>query len=153
VAGGKARTDMQRPYSYVPDKSTYQGNYVRMLLGRAYELPSPLPPSHFLRQFGQSDRELIGAASTDGSIPQILTMLNGPSTHMMLESGSEIYENVIREESELDRIDVIFLSILNREPSSEETKIARQEIKRAGNAGYGNVIWALVNTREFLFVQ
>jgi len=153
VAGGKARTDKERPYSYVPDKSTYQGKYVRMLLGRAYELPSPLPPGHFLRQFGQSDRELIGAASTDGSIPQILTMLNGPSTHMMLESGSEIYENVIREPSELDRIDVIFLSILNRQPTSEETKIARQEIKRAGNAGYGNVIWALVNTREFLFVQ
>ncbi|MDC0261684.1 DUF1549 and DUF1553 domain-containing protein [Planctomycetaceae bacterium] len=153
IAGGKARTDKERPYSYVPDRDTYQGQYVRMLLARAYELPSPLPPGHFLRQFGQSDRELIGAASTDGSIPQILTMLNGPSTHMMLEPGSEIYENVMRERSELDQIGVIFLSILSRQPSSAEKQLARKEIKRAGNAGYGNVIWALVNTREFLFVQ
>lgn len=152
-AAYKARSEQEKPYSYIPKKETYQGKYIRMLLARAYELPSPLPPEHFLRQFGQSDRELIGASSTDGSIPQILTMLNGPSTHMMLEAGSEIYENVIRERSELDRIDTIFLSILNRKPTSGETKLARQEIKRAGNAGYGNVIWALVNTREFLFVQ
>ncbi|MBD3675643.1 MAG: DUF1553 domain-containing protein [Planctomycetaceae bacterium] len=152
-ASGKARVNDQKPYSYIPKRETYNGKYIRMLLARAYELPSPLPPEHFLRQFGQSDRELIGASSTDGSIPQILTMLNGPSTHMMLEAGSEIYENVIRERSESDRIEVIFLSILNRKPDSDELRLARQEIKRAGNAGYGNVIWALVNTREFLFVQ
>ena len=34
-----------------------------------------------------------------------------------------------------------------------ERKAALQEIKAHDNAGYGNVIWALVNTREFLFVQ
>ncbi|MDA1230802.1 MAG: DUF1549 domain-containing protein [Planctomycetota bacterium] len=27
------------------------------------------------------------------------------------------------------------------------------EIKASGNAGYGNVIWALINTKEFLFIQ
>jgi hypothetical protein len=150
---GRAVADKEKPYSYIPKKETYQGRYIRMLLARAYELPSPLPPNHFLRQFGQSDRELIGASSRDGSIPQILTMLNGPSTHMMLERGSVIYDNVTREKDEDDRISVIFLSILNREPTSAEKKIARNEIKRAGPAGYGNVIWALVNTREFLFVQ
>lgn len=150
---GKAVASRERPYSYVPDQKTYQGRYIRMLLARAYELPSPLPPDHFLRQFGQSDRELIGASSRDGSIPQILTMLNGPSTHMMLEQGSVIYDNVTREKDESASIDLIFLSILNREPTANEKKIARDEIKRSGPAGYGNVIWALVNTREFLFVQ
>lgn len=150
---GKTVAAQERPFSYVPDKNTYQGRYIRMLLARAYELPSPLPPNHFLRQFGQSDRELIGASSRDGSIPQILTMLNGPSTHMMLEQGSVIYDNVTREKDEAESIDVIFLSILNREPTASEKKTARDEIKRSGPAGYGNVIWALVNTREFLFVQ
>ena len=30
---------------------------------------------------------------------------------------------------------------------------AKAEMKSAGPAGYGNVIWALLNTREFLFIQ
>ncbi|HSG69460.1 MAG TPA: DUF1549 and DUF1553 domain-containing protein [Planctomycetaceae bacterium] len=151
--GGKAVAEKERPYSYIPLKDTYQGRYLRVLLARAYELPSPLPPEHFLRQFGQSDRELIAGSSRDGSIPQILTMLNGPSTHMMLESGSVIYDNVIEESDAKKRVEIMFLSILNRNPSTEEMQTALQEIRRAGNRGYGNVIWALVNTREFLFVQ
>jgi hypothetical protein len=150
---GKAVAEKERPYSYIPLKDTYQGRYLRVLLARAYELPSPLPPEHFLRQFGQSDRELIAGSSRDGSIPQILTMLNGPSTHMMLEAGSVIYDNVTAESDAKKKVETMFLSILNRKPSTEEMQTALTEIRRAKNRGYGNVIWALVNTREFLFVQ
>jgi hypothetical protein len=80
-------------------------------------------------------------------------MLNGPSTHMMLEEGSVIFDNVTEESDAKKRVEIIFLSILNRKPSIEEMQTALTEIRRAGNRGYGNVIWALVNTREFLFVQ
>lgn len=125
----------------------------RVVLARASELPLPLPPSHFLRQFGQGDRELIEADTTDGSVSQILTMFNGEVTHMMLEPGSVIYDNVLRVSSLSDRINVIFYSILTRPARSAEDDVARQEIKLSGNAGYGNVIWALVNTKEFLFIQ
>jgi hypothetical protein len=64
-----------------------------------------------------------------------------------------MYEQVTAARDADDRIDVIFLSILSRKPSAEERQAARGEITKHGNAGYGNVIWALVNTREFLFVQ
>jgi hypothetical protein len=30
---------------------------------------------------------------------------------------------------------------------------AMQEVKEKGAAGYGNIVWSLVNTREFLFIQ
>jgi hypothetical protein len=30
---------------------------------------------------------------------------------------------------------------------------ALEEVKDKGAAGYGNVVWSLVNTREFLFIQ
>lgn len=130
-------------------KYTYKG----VLLARASELPSPVPPNHFLRMFGQSDRELISASSTTGSVPQILFMFNGPITHMLLEPKSTIYNNVVRKKTEADRVKVIFLTILNREPDSEETELGKQEIKKNGPAGCGNIIWSLVNTREFLFVQ
>ena len=61
------------------------------------------------------------------------------------------------------RIDVIFLSILGRRPTTGERQIAYQEIRdnfqkykddpNKRLAGYGNIIWALFNTREFLFIQ
>ena len=128
---------------------TYKG----LLLVRASELPSPRPPGHFLRQFGQSDREAIEVSSVDGSVPQVLQMFNGPITHMLLEPKSVMYNNVIAEKTNDMRVDVVFQSILTRRPTLDERKTALAEVKAHGDAGYGNVIWALVNTREFLFIQ
>ena len=42
---------------------------------RAAELQSPAPRGHFLREFGQSDRDIIENASTEASVPQALTLL------------------------------------------------------------------------------
>lgn len=145
-----ARFSANAQRKFTQERNTYKG---RLTLARASELPLPLPPDHFLRQFGQGDRELIEASTTDGSVSQILTMFNGEITHMMLNSGSVIYDNVMSVGPVNDRIDVIFFSILSRKPNDEEEELALQEIRSSGAAGYGNVIWALVNTKEFLFIQ
>ncbi len=146
----EAKFSSQAQRKLTQQRNSYKG---RTVLARASELPLPLPSEHFLRQFGQGDRELIEAANTDGSVSQILTMFNGEITHMMLEKGSVIYDDVVKSKSLNDQIDVIFLSILSRRASSSDDEIARAEIKASGAAGYGNVIWALINTKEFLFIQ
>jgi hypothetical protein len=56
--------------------------YKGQLLVRASEIPTPVPLGHFLRQFGQSDRETIEGGRTVGTVPQILAMFNGPITHI-----------------------------------------------------------------------
>lgn len=128
--------------------------YRRQVLARASELPSPLPTDHFLRQFGQGDRETIQGDSTEPTVPQILTMFNGPFTHMMLEKGSVIYDNLLRCRTNQQALDCMFLSILNRPPSSRDKSTGLRELARGDTAmGYGNVVWALINTREFLFIQ
>jgi hypothetical protein len=127
--------------------------YMGLHLVRASELPLPLPAGHFLREFGQSDHLEIGSSHTDGSVLQALQMFNGPITHSLLESTSVMYKNVTSVQKIDDRIDVIFISVLCRRATEEQKKVARQEIKKHGNAGYGNVIWALVNTPEFLYIQ
>ena len=135
-------------------KKMNKSAYRRQVLARASELPSPLPPGHFIRQFGQCDRETIEGNSTDPNVPQILTMFNGPFTHMMLEKGSVIYDNLSRSSSARDAMNVMFLSILNRPPTSRDRDIAMKEMARGDKAmGYGNIVWALINTREFLFIQ
>ncbi len=128
--------------------------YKGQVLVRASELPSPLPLGHFLRQFGQSDRESIEGGRTVATIPQILTMFNGPITHSMLERGSVIYDNVMSA-GQQNAVNVIFLTILSRRPSGEDRKFAVQEVLTAERPelGYGNVIWSLLNTREFIFIQ
>lgn len=133
------------------NKHAYQGN----ILCRASELPTPLPAGHFLRQFGQGDRQTINGSQQDATVPQILAMFNGPITHVMLEAGSAIVDNVIAIEQTRDRIDAIFLSVLSRKPNSSDRRIAAGELSRIKNdaVGYGNIIWGLLNTREFLFIQ
>lgn len=130
-----------------------QNTHKGVLLVRASEMPLPLGPGHFLRQFGQSDRELISGGSTEGHVPQILTMFNGPISHKLLYEGTVIYDEVMAAPDLRDKIDVIFLSILSRKPSRTDRKLAEAEIQSNGPAGFGNVIWALLNTREFLFIQ
>lgn len=128
--------------------------YRNQILARSSELPSPLPADHFLRKFGQGDRESIEGDSTDPTVPQILTMFNGPFTHMMLEDGSVIHDNLSRSRDPRDALNVMFLSILNRPPTARDRDVGLSEMERSDAVmGYGNVVWALINTREFLFIQ
>lgn len=87
-------------------------------------------------------------------MPQILAMFNGPITHVMLEPGSAIVDNVLGIKETRDRVDAIFLSVLTRMPAGADRRIAAGELQktRADNVGYGNIVWGLLNTREFLFI-
>lgn len=145
-----AETYYSPTYRRAINKHSYQGN----ILCRASELPSPVSADHFLRQFGQGDRETINCAQQEATVPQILAMFNGPITHVMLEAGSAIYDNVTAIESTRERVDAIFLSVLSRYPNPTDRRIAASELSRtdSGGVGYGNIIWALLNTREFLFI-
>jgi len=151
VAQKFASTYHQGAYRKLLNQFSYQGN----ILCRSSELPSPLPAEHFLRQFGQGDRETINGQDDSATVPQILAMFNGPITHVMLESGSVIYDNVMEAANPRDAVDTIFLSTLTRMPGNEDRREALREVQRADRpaVGLGNVIWALLNTREFLFVQ
>lgn len=135
---------------------------------RASELRQPMPAGHFLRMFGQSDKQLIENQFTQGSSPQVMALLNGTITNKVLTSPDAylIKEIAQGSGSKRDNIDKIFLSVLTRYPSSEEKSMAqsgmraktdrdmseKQKLEVEADA-IGNVIWALVNTREFLFVQ
>ena len=127
--------------------------YRGVLLARASELPSPTRPNHFLRIFGQSDRQLISTSSRTGSVPQVLFMFNGPITHMLLVKGSMMHRNILAQKTIKGGVTAVFLAILNRHPDKDEFQLAIQEINENGIDGYGNIVWSLINTREFLFVQ
>lgn len=135
---------------------------------RASELRQPMPATHFLRMFGQSDRLLIENQFTTGSSPQVMALLNGEITNKVLTSPDAylIKEIAFGKGSKRDNIDKIFLSVLTRYPSSEEKTMAQSGMRARTDRSMsdqqkleveaqaiGNVIWALVNTREFMFIQ
>ena len=129
--------------------------YKDQVLVRASELPMPLPANHFLSQFGIGDRDSIQSGVQSATVPQVLTMFNGWISHTMLERGSVIYDNVVDQDKLKDAVDTIFLSVLSRRPHSSDQSIAREAIESADTpaAGCGNLIWGLLNTREFMFIQ
>ena len=107
--GGQSKTSPD------PRWKGYSGN-----LMRASEIETPAPPGHFLREFGQSDREVIENASNESSVPQALTLLNGVFYKALFDPKSPLSKNLLQAESSEEKIKVLFLSILNRNPSSEE---------------------------------
>lgn len=141
--------ELKEEYHY--DDSPWKG-YDRGLV-RASEYPSPAPLGHFLRMFGQSDRGVIENASYDASVPQILTLLNGPFYDQMMMKDSVFVKEVNSTNSPNERIRIIFLSILTRRPLPQENAIAMREVRANGGDGYGNIVWALLNTRQFMFIE
>jgi len=124
-----------------------------MKLMRASEIEQPAPGGHFLRQFGQSDRTLIDGGSREGSVPQVLMMMNGKAQKMLTSPDSLIFRNMAKVNSPSEKVEAMFLSILSRRPTLREKELAKTQLASNGEDGYANMIWALINTREFSFLQ
>ncbi|MFZ4765644.1 MAG: DUF1549 domain-containing protein [Roseimicrobium sp.] len=127
-------------------------SYGGMKLMRASELEQPTAGGHFLRDFGQSERTLIDGGSREGSVPQVLMMMNGKAQEMLTNKDSLIFRNMEKVTSPAEKAETIFLSILNRRPTLREKDIAKR-VTGEGEDGYSSMIWALINTREFNFIQ
>ncbi|MEO0417112.1 MAG: DUF1553 domain-containing protein, partial [Verrucomicrobiota bacterium] len=73
-------------------------------LKRASELRSPAPLGHFLREFGQSDRELIENASDGAAVTQALALLNGPITGAVTNRYSVLMRELSNSENFRERV-------------------------------------------------
>ena len=114
------------------DSSTDRWKGFSKQLVRASYMPSPAPNGHFLREFGQSDREVIENASREASVPQALSLLNGSIYQAILKQPAAPFaEDLSRVDAIKDKVDVLFLSILNRKPTKEELETCLDEIDRA----------------------
>ena len=120
-------------------------------LRRASELRSPERSSHFLRKFGQSDREVISNANREANIVQVLAAFNGREYREVMSDNSVLMKKVKAAGNDTDKVNTIFYSIMNRRPSSREMKLTLGAI--GPQKDWAKVVWALLNTREFSFIQ
>lgn len=122
-----------------------------LLLARASELPQPSSETHFLRVFGQGDRLLADSGTSDGSVPQVLQLMNGNVGRVVTDVKAASVVTAYAEKTREAQITSLYLSFLSRRPTAREMTATGKALSDGMNLT--DLAWALVNTREFLFIQ
>jgi len=122
---------------------------------RAAELPSPAPRGHFLREFGQSDREIVENASDEASVPQALTMMNGTLLNGLTSAWSTLSINLRKAKSNDEKIDTLFLSLYSRKPNAKEKAHMLQTLESYASSKtlWEDITLAALSTQRFIFVE
>ncbi|MEC7566750.1 MAG: DUF1553 domain-containing protein [Planctomycetota bacterium] len=124
---------------------------------RASQLPDNGFSSYFLTVFGrpESSSACECERSSEANLAQSLHLLNSGEIQGKLTSGSG-RAALLSKESGRDhsvKIRDLYLLSFSREPTAEEQEIALAHIEKTGDAkiAYEDIVWALINTKEFLF--
>lgn len=131
---------------YFGDREKQSRTYLR-----AAELESPAPRGHPLRDFGQSDRETIENANNDASVPQSLFLLNGDLLPRIIGKFSQLMLTVNKAQYPDDKVEAAYMTLLSRKPTAAE----KQAWLKAQDSGLGmeDLIFSLLNTQQFIFIQ
>jgi hypothetical protein len=129
----------------------YRSEQMRNWL-RSAEIDSPAPRGHYLREFGQSDRETVENANREASVPQALAMMNGSLLPEMLGNFSQLMLSVSRAKYPDDQVNAIYMTLLSRKPTAKE-KEAWLQSQDKGLNDVKDLIYALLNTQQFIFIQ
>jgi len=112
----------------------------------------------FLDTFGKPRREVVCACerSEDGNIGQALALINGGEVNEKIAAPQGRVQALIRDnKSDSEVINELYLAALSRRPTDREGSDARALI-HAGKTraeGISDLMWSLINSREFLFVH
>ena len=103
--------------------------------------------------FGQSDREVIENAADAASVPQALNLLNGPMVEALTNKYAVFGSRIAKAEDIDEKSRMIFQAMLTRQPTAAELALIKDEVAARGDRAYDGIVWSLLNTRQFLFVQ
>jgi hypothetical protein len=143
--GGKKKASMSMTGAVRPGPATG--------LARASELASPAPVGHFLREFGQSDRDLIDSASNEANMAQVLSIMNGYVESMVVSNeNSALYKALEQGTTDRDKVRYIFYSVLSRPPAEDEMQMLMRDVIDGSKSSYRNLASALLASHEFIFI-
>ncbi len=120
---------------------------------RASELPQPAPAASMLDTFGQSDRRITDEHNYDGSVPQVLALMNGTVTERLTGVASKVVADLEELDGPDDKVRGVFFTLLNRYPTKDELDLGTGMIEDFGDEGISDLAWALMNSPEFLYIQ
>src|SRR5581483_9380017 len=123
---------------------------------RAINLPDNNVGSYFLDVFGRSRRLNVQERSQETSMSQALALMNGTSINgKITDPNGRIAQLIGRlgDRSEEAIVSELYLATLARYPNEKELKRALDYIHGSPSPrdGYEDLMWAMLNSREFLF--
>ncbi len=124
---------------------------------RAVALPDSGVNNYFLTVFGRPQGESACECerSSEANLAQSLHLLNSQEIHNKITSGSGLARRLAADKRpEEEKVREIYLRAYSRMPTAEELQVALQYIekhKAQKHVAYEDIIWALINTKEFLF--
>ena len=153
-----AQQRMMRSSTEYEDKVVTRVVDENPVFNSSLRMQSPAPEGHFLRIFGQPNRSDLGDLRDDSaSMRQALMMLNGRVTHEAARVGDlePMYRLLTGKAVNVEKaVQLAYMEILTRQPSSEEITDAKQIIGDAANPldGMADLRWILMNCNEFRFL-
>jgi len=122
---------------------------------RAAEVGDPAPRGHLILQFGGSPRDQIQVSHKEAAVNQVLAMINGYAEKYLVNNKKSVTLNKIAEGKTIeDKINLSFMAILQRKPNASELKDFKEMINQLKvDDFHKDIVWALLNSHEFMFVQ
>ena len=122
---------------------------------RAAQLPGASGGVAFLKTFGKPDRLLTCECerSESTTLAQAFQMINGETVRGKLERESNrIGKSLVAGRSDAEILDDVYLAALSREPNQSERASVIGHVGQAKNRrkAWEDVVWALLNSKEFL---
>ncbi|MDZ4287181.1 MAG: DUF1549 domain-containing protein [Prosthecobacter sp.] len=151
AAKRRARMMQQQPATNEEGDFTRPEMMQGLALARASELRQPEREDHFLRMFGQSDRQIADSNSDEGSVPQVLMLMNGEAQSVIRNPASLVLATSLEQPTPEAKIESLYLSFLSRHPSADELTAAKESL--SSGLTPADLTWVLFNSREFVFVQ
>ena len=110
----------------------------------------------FLKAFGQPARELACECEreSDGNLGQALQLINGPTVNEKVRNPNNRLGTLIAaKKTDIEILDGLYFAALARSPFEDEKKVALAHIAKGTDKrkAWEDILWALINTREFLF--
>ena len=124
---------------------------------RAIELFDESSATYFLTVFGKPQRESACECERVGqaNLAQSLHLLNSNEIQGKISGGSRIAAWMNdKDKSDSDKLTELFLTCYARTPTAEEMELALKHIeakKDKKKEAYEDLMWVLINTKEFLF--
>lgn len=125
---------------------------------RAIQLPDPSTGPYFLKVFGQpqADTACECERSQEANLAQSLHLLNSSEVQSKIAdaNGRASKFATDKDHGSDAKIKELYRWVYSREPDSEEMRIAQAHLEKHKDnpkLAYEDIVWALINSKEFLF--
>ncbi|HLW67939.1 MAG TPA: DUF1553 domain-containing protein [Gemmataceae bacterium] len=123
---------------------------------RAIQLPDGEVNHPFLKTFGQPARELACECEreSDSNLAQALQLINGPTINEKIRNpNNRLGKLLTAKKTDAEMLNELYFTALARAPLPAEVNAALGHVNKATDKrkAWEDVLWALLNTREFLF--